>query len=149
MCLSQRPKTNRVLVAMATQAEAEITPLSTVLVVESDVIVRTAISGYLRECGYKVVEAGNGAEAMRVLQSDIVVDVLFTEVELPGAPDGFGLATWVRGEKANIKVILASSVGRAARQAGDLCEHGPMLTKPYDHSDLERHIRRLLGRGAV
>ncbi len=117
-----------------------------VLIVESDVIVRTAVAAYLRECGYRVAEAGNSGEAKHILESGIAIDVLFTVVELPDEQDGFALATWVRREKPGIKVVLTSGVARAAAQAGELCEHGPVLAKPYDHVSLERHIRRLLAR---
>ena len=44
------------------------------------------------------------------------------------------------------RVILPSGAARTAKEAGDLCEHGPVLAKPYDHAELERHIRSLLGR---
>jgi hypothetical protein len=43
-----------------------------------------------------------------------------------------------------VKVLLTSGVRRTAETAGDLCERGPYLAKPYDHRDLERRIRRLL-----
>jgi DNA-binding NtrC family response regulator len=116
----------------------------TVLVVESDVIIRTAVSAYLRECGFRVVEASSADEAMRVLEADIAVGVVFTEVDVPGAVGGFGLARWLRRERPGVEVILSSGIKRRAAKAGELCEQGPVFTKPYDHRDLERHIRRLL-----
>jgi len=117
-----------------------------ILVVENDVIVRTAVSAYLRECGYKVTEANGADEALRVLESDIAVDVVFLEVDIPGRMDGFALATWIRRERMAIKIILTSGVSRGAKDAAALCEHGPMLVKPYDHANLERHIRQLLAK---
>jgi CheY-like chemotaxis protein len=54
------------------------------------------ISGYLRECGYFVIEAVNADEAVEVLQSDHVIDLVLSDVQMPGAMDGFGLAQWVR-----------------------------------------------------
>jgi len=116
----------------------------TILIVEPDVIVRTATAAYLRECGYKVVEASGAEEATRLLETDLTVNIVFTEIELPGGMDGFALATWVRRMRPGIKVILTSTIKRTAEEAGDLCEDGPHLVKPYHHHDLERHIRRLL-----
>ena len=52
--------------------------------------------------------------------------------------DGFGLAQWVRRERPWLKVILTSGAARTAKEAGDLCEQGPVLAKPYDHAELER-----------
>jgi CheY-like chemotaxis protein len=65
----------------------------TILVVEDDVLVRMPIAHYLRDCGYKVVEAANADEAVTVLShKETVIDLVFTDIEMPGALDGFGLA---------------------------------------------------------
>jgi CheY-like chemotaxis protein len=116
----------------------------TILVVEDEVLVRMSVANYLRDCGYRVIEAGDGDEALAILESDTRIDILFTDVQMPGKVDGFGLARWVRRERRGVKVILTSGVTRTSEAAGDLCEEGPMLAKPYDHSDLERRIRLLL-----
>ena len=120
----------------------------TILIVENEVLIRMAVAAYLRECGFKVVEARTAAEALRVFESDTTIDVLFCGVSIPGDMDGFGLAQWVRREQPQTKVILTSSVRRSAEEAGTLCKEGPHLAKPYDHRDLERRIRRLLAREA-
>jgi DNA-binding response OmpR family regulator len=114
-----------------------------VLVVEGDIRVRLAVAAYLRECGYAVIEASNTDEALGVLQSDHRVDVAFIDAQATGKLDGFGFAQWIR-KNASAKVVLTSGVHRTAEDAGDLCEHGPMLAKPYDHRQLEQQIRRLL-----
>lgn len=118
----------------------------TVLVVESDVLIRMAVSAYLRECGFKVIEATGGEEATRILQTGTPIDVVFSDVGTPGQADGFGLAQWIRRERPETKVILTSGVKRSAQDAGELCEHGPILAKPYEHGDLERRIRLMLAR---
>jgi CheY-like chemotaxis protein len=116
----------------------------TILVVEDEVLIRMAVSDYLRECGFHVVEAGNAEEAIAVLKSDTTVDIVFSDVNMPGSLDGFGLAQWIRRERPQLKVILTSGVTRKAKEAGSLCEHGPLLAKPYHHGELERQIRQLL-----
>jgi CheY-like chemotaxis protein len=115
-----------------------------VLVVEDEVLIRLAVSDYLRECGYQVIEASNAEEAIRVLEAGVKVDVVFSDVNMSGRLDGFGLAQWVRRARSDIKVILASGAVRSAKAAGDLCHKGPFLRKPYAHEDLEREIRVLL-----
>jgi len=117
-----------------------------VLVVEDDVLVRLAVAAYLRECGFDVVEVGSADEAIRVLEAGIPVDIVFSDVNMPGSLDGFGLAQWLRRERPGLKIILTSGAARKAKAAGDLCEHGPILAKPYDHVELERQIRTLLAR---
>ena len=117
----------------------------TVLVVEPEVLVRAMVSHYLRECGYRVVEAVSAEEALVILQnSDMPVSVMLCTVQLPGAMNGFGLAKWLRGNLPNTEVILATNETQSAKVAGELCEEGPMLTKPYDHKLLADRIKRLL-----
>lgn len=120
-------------------------PPPTVLVVADEVLARMAISDYLRECGYAVVEASNTAEAMEVLEADVSVDIAFADFSLPGSPESFALAQWIRRERPAIKIILTSGVAPTAKAAGKLCEGGPMLTRPYHPADLERRIRALRG----
>jgi hypothetical protein len=58
------------------------------------------------------------------------------------------LAQRIRRDWPRIKIILTSGVRKTCEEAGELCEHGPILAKPYDHRNLERHIRQLLGRSS-
>lgn len=114
------------------------------MLVEDEVLVRMSVAEYLRECGYRVIEAGNADEAIRVLNADAAIDVVCSDVQMPGTMDGFGLAQWVRRERAGIKIVLVSGVRRAAEAAGDLCDGGPLMAKPFSPDELERRIRALL-----
>lgn len=118
----------------------------TVLLVESSALKRMAIAGYLRECGYVVIEADSPGEAQQLLEAGTKADVAFIDLEAMGRIDGFALAHWIRKARPDLKVLLTSGVRRAAQTAGDLCEEGPHLAKPYEHRDLEAQIRRLLAR---
>ena len=118
--------------------------LPTVLIVEDEVLIRMATADYLRGCGYRVIEAGSGDEAVAVLKTGIRVDVVFTDVSMPGTLNGFGLAQWVRRERPGMRVILTSGVARTAKEAQDLCAHGPLMGKPYDHGEVDRRIRAAL-----
>jgi DNA-binding NtrC family response regulator len=116
----------------------------TILIVEDDILVRMPIAQYLRDCGYKVIEASNSDEAMQVLlHRETSVDVVFSDIEMPGAVDGFGLAKWIRQHRPGLDVLLAGTVPRAVENAKDLCEQGP-VPKPYDARAVHDHIRRLL-----
>lgn len=103
-----------------------------------------AVAAYLRECGYRVIETDGPGEARAVLQAGAAPDVAFIDLDARGEIDGFGLAHWIRTERPEIRVLLTSGAGRTAETAGDLCEHGPHLAKPYDHRELASQIRRLL-----
>jgi DNA-binding NtrC family response regulator len=116
----------------------------TILVVEDDVLVRMPISQYLRDCGYKVIEAANADEAMTVLlHKETVIDILFTDIEMPGTLDGFELAKWVREHRPGVDVILAGTLPRTVEQAKKLCDEGP-IPKPYDAQLVHNRVRRLL-----
>src|SRR5262249_32411163 len=115
----------------------------TILVVEDDVFTRMVISDYLRHCGYKVIEAVNADEAVIVLQhSEIEIDVLFSDIEMPGSMDGFALSQWLRKNRPGVAVILTGTVPRAAKAASALCESAH-LPKPYDPQIVVDRIRRL------
>jgi CheY-like chemotaxis protein len=116
----------------------------TILVVEDDVLVRMPIAQYLRVCGYKVVEAVNADEAIAVLlHQETVVDVVFSDIEMPGSIDGFGLAKWIREHRPGLDVVLAGTVPRTVECAKKLCEAGS-VPKPYEAQVVHNHIRRLL-----
>ena len=115
---------------------------STILVVEPDILVRTTIAEYLRDCGYKVLEGATGQDVMTVLGSELKIDVVFAEVQLSGDVDGFAVAQWVRQNHPKVDVILTSGVTGAAEKAGDLCDDGP-LEKPYHPQEVVRRINIL------
>jgi len=116
----------------------------TVLLVEDEVLVRMPIAQYLRDCGYKVIEAVNADEAITVLlHKETVVDIVFSDIEMPGAVDGFGLAKWIREHRPGLNVLLAGTVPRAVENAKELCEQGP-VPKPYEAQIVHNHIKRLL-----
>jgi CheY-like chemotaxis protein len=122
-------------------------PPQTVLVVEDEVLVRLVIAEYLRECGYRVHEAANADEAVAMLKSpDVSVDIVFSDLIMPGSMDGFGLARWIRAHRPEIDVVLTSGIDRSAEIAGTLCEAGPLLEKPYEPQRVVDRIKQLLAR---
>jgi CheY-like chemotaxis protein len=114
------------------------------LFVEPDALDRAAIAGYLRECGYQVVEAVSAEEAQAVLaQRADEIDIAFIARDLPGEMDGFALANAIRARAAGIRVLLVGTVEKAAKVASELCEQGPHLRKPYEPQALVDWIKRL------
>lgn len=116
-----------------------------VLVVEGDVLARMIIADYLRRCGYKVLEAGSGEQAIAMLSdAHIKVDVVLLDLQMSGAVDGFALSRWIKANRPEIEVILTGSVQQSADAAGKLCDDGP-LPKPYHPQIVVDRIRRLRG----
>ena len=115
-----------------------------VLLVDAEELVRTPLAQYLRECGYRVLEAINSDEAQRLLsESSQTIDIVLADIQTLGS-GGFAFATWVRQNKPGIRVLSAGTIAAAARKAGDLCEEEPPIRKPYDHQLVLDRIRRLL-----
>lgn len=115
-----------------------------VLIVEADILIRNPLAEYLRECGYRVLEAFDAPEARQLLSDGAMhVDIVLADIDGPGE-SGFVLATWIRGNHPGVEVILTGSVAKAAEKVGDLCQDGPSLSKPYDHQLVLDKIRRLL-----
>ena len=120
-------------------------PEATILVVDDEVLVRTAIAEYLRDCGYRVIEAAHAEEAVTVLQdAELSVDIVLSAVEIRGAMDGFGLSRWVREHRPDVQLVLAGTPQRAASSAADLCDRGPMLARPYEPQLVSDRIKRML-----
>lgn len=119
-----------------------------VLVVDDEVLVRMVIAAYLRDCGYRVIEAASAVEARLVIEHDeeAAVNVVLCGVAMSGDDGGFTLVRWIRGRRPGCEVMLAGTPARAAQAAGDICEQGPALNKPYEPQLVLDRIRRLLAR---
>jgi len=115
-----------------------------ILIVEQDLLVRTPLAEYLRECGYLVLEASSAGDARTLLEDGSRrIDIVLAEVK-SGEPSGFALASWARTHLPNTQIVLAGTIATAAEKAGDICQAGPTLSKPYDHRLVLDHIQRLL-----
>jgi two-component SAPR family response regulator len=73
-------------------------------------------------------------------KQDIHVDVILSDIQMPGKMNGFRFAQWARSVRPGVDIVL----NRATYAAQQLCEQGPMLMKPYDHKIVLDHIKRLL-----
>jgi DNA-binding response OmpR family regulator len=125
---------------MANAAESPV-----IMVLESDVIVRSEIAHFLRECGYKVIEGITANDLWMIVDAKVKLDVVFSEVNLPGETDGFTVARRIRQTYPDIDIILTSTVESAAEKIKDLCDEGP-LKKPYRAEDVAARIHLLLER---
>jgi CheY-like chemotaxis protein len=113
----------------------------TVLIVDDEDVVRMVGSDILAEGGYRVLEAANAAEALECLEGETEVVVLFTDVNMPGTPDGLGLARLVKSRWPEVKILVAS--GNVRPGPDDLPEKGMFLSKPYRANDLLSLVHQL------
>jgi CheY-like chemotaxis protein len=118
----------------------------TVLVVDDDREVRELAAAVLELAGYHVLEAGSGDEAQRLLIShpDLRVDVLFTDVVMPGTLDGVDLANAARALRPGLQVLFATGFASLVRDHRHHDMHAPVLRKPYRASALCRAVGALL-----
>ena len=117
----------------------------TILVVEDEVLIRMSLAWHLRDQGFPVLEAAHAEEAMAILASVVAVDVLLTDVHLPGAMNGFALARWAQAQRPGLRVIITSGTPRLEHGVADHCEETPYLLKPYDPTRLVAELRRIAG----
>src|SRR5260370_24845788 len=97
-----------------------------VLVVENDVLLRLVTASSLRDAGFEVIEAADSAEAIRILDC-IPVDVLFSDIDMPGKLDGLALAQLVRRRRLDTRIILTSG---AAGGRGGGADQAPFFPHP-------------------
>jgi CheY-like chemotaxis protein len=102
---------------------------SCILVVEDEFLIRLMVSDELRAAGFDVIEACDGDEAVTVLNSLARVDLIFSDVRMPGSLDGLELLTFVKATFPALPVIIASGHidPRIARASGA----SDFLAKPY------------------
>jgi CheY-like chemotaxis protein len=111
-----------------------------VLIVEDDPLVMDSARELFQAMGYSTLQANDGTAALRILQRDGQVDVLFSDVMMPNGMTGLELAREVRQRYPGIKIILASGFPQPAMQAQGL-EEFAFVGKPYRLADLARQLR--------
>jgi CheY-like chemotaxis protein len=117
----------------------------TILIVEDDDDVRTYSVEVVRELGYRVFEAHDGPSALRLLEREERVDLLFTDIVLPGGMTGAQVAEQACNVKPNLKVLFTTGYARnAIIHQGRLDKGVRLITKPFSSADLAARIRDVL-----
>jgi len=118
----------------------------TVLVVEDNVDVADVTVGLIKQLGYEALFAENAADALQRLQGGEKVDLVFSDIVMPGGMDGIQLAVEVRRLFPDTPVLLTSGYSDAARAAE---MRFPILRKPFESSDLEKALSDAIARGGA
>lgn len=127
--------------------ENKARPASTVLVVEDDPDVRNITVARLGEFGHHVLEADNAKAALDILGRDDAIDLLFTDIAMPGGMNGLELARRALQLRPGIRVLFVSGYTSSAHTEGTT--PGEFLQKPYRQEDLGRALHRALHRGTT
>ena len=112
----------------------------TVLVVEDEVPIRLFLAELLRDSGYVVLEAGDVAQAKRLLML-VAVDAVFSDVNMPGTETGFDLEKWVRVHYPHVKIALTSGYPQCPNDTAGLQQ--PLIMKPYSCAAVLACLQRL------
>jgi PAS domain S-box-containing protein len=140
---------------MPAEAEAQAPPVSsagatggTVLVVEDEPVVRALAVEVLEGLGCAVLEAADGAAALRALRSVPHVDLLVTDVGLPGGMNGRQLADAAREDRPGLKVLFITGYAENAVFGNGILEPGMrMMTKPFALDELAAKVQAMIGEG--
>ena len=117
----------------------------TVLLVEDNDEVRKVSTRRLGNLGYTVIEAENATRAIEVLTSGAKVDLIFSDVVMPGGMSGFDLALWARKNAPSARVLLTSGFAEDVARAGEAAAPDlEILRKPYTGDELARALRAAL-----
>lgn len=113
----------------------------TILLVEDEILIRIVTADVLRDAGHVVVEASNGEEAVSLLGAGIKIDLVVSDLRMPGAVDGLQLAAFVREHFPGLPVLFATS-----HWPGEDAPPLDLLLKPYSSDELLAAIARAADR---
>ena len=121
-----------------------------VLVVDDNPHVRATVVIQLTDLGYEVIEADCASDALAKLESAQRVDILFTDIVMPGDMNGRELAVQARVRRPGLKVLFTSGFpGAWLANSKDVDPGAPLLTKPYRRRDLAKALHDLLAQPVV
>jgi nitrogen-specific signal transduction histidine kinase/CheY-like chemotaxis protein len=146
------PAASPTVTLVASTPLEEIPPVAVkrpkILVVEDQEAVRAVACGFLEDFGYEIIEAGDGFEALSKLQEHDDVDLMFSDVVMPGGMNGFDLAQAALSMKPGLKVVHTSGYPKGAmvHQDEPRFKEGFIIMKPYRREDLQRIIKDALER---
>jgi CheY-like chemotaxis protein len=119
----------------------------TILMVEDDELVRMSVQSLIESLGYRVVPARDGPDALEILRHDTPIDLLFTDVVMPGGMHGPQLAAEARRLRPELKVLYTS--GYPGSEYSEGVTGHQLLSKPYEADELAAKLREILeGRSA-
>ncbi|RWX10336.1 response regulator [Rhizobium leguminosarum] len=116
-----------------------------VLVVEDSTIIRMSAVDLVFSAGYEALEACDADEAIRILESRNDIDLVFTDVQMPGTMDGIKLSHYIRDRWPPVRLIVAS--GEAILEESNLPTASRFFSKPYDNHAITDAMAHLLSIG--
>jgi CheY-like chemotaxis protein len=97
---------------MQVPSESGEDPEHTIMIVEDELLLRLDLANQLHSAGFEIIEAQSGDEAVKILATNIDVDLILTDIRMPGQVDGLGLVSFVKRQERRIKVIFVIRIRR-------------------------------------
>ncbi|WP_313103926.1 response regulator, partial [Brevundimonas sp.] len=117
----------------------------TILVIDDEASVRNLVAEVLREHGYATLEAGDGPSGLRILEGEHRIDLLITDVGLPGGLNGRQVADAARMRRPDLKVLFITGYAENAAVGNGLLEPGmEVMTKPFAMTDLASKVTTMI-----
>jgi len=143
---------NPPLFAVLSRNAMEVRPegADTILIVDDDELVRKSAATLIARLGYRVLSAASGPEALEILRQDTSIDLLFTDIFMPGGLHGPQLVTAARRLRPELKILFTSGYFEHAEVRHALDPAIEQVSKPYEPEVLATILRRTLsGRGSL
>ncbi|MEG3088931.1 response regulator transcription factor [Sphingomonas sp. PB4P5] len=122
---------------------AEFPERTVILIVEDEPFIRMAAVDLLAAEGRVILEAGNAEEALEVIAAEERIDLLFTDINMPGELDGLDLAGIAYRQQPDVKLIVTSGANKLADD--EVPDHGLFISKPYSPHELTTLVAAKLG----
>jgi PAS domain S-box-containing protein len=127
-----------------TAAEPAASTSNRILVVEDNEMLRVLLLRQLETLGYVALEAGNAVEALAIIDAGVPIDLLFTDIVMPGGMNGDTLAREALARRPGLKVLLTSGFPGETLNGEDALQDTALLAKPYRIQELARRLREVL-----
>ena len=115
----------------------------TVLIVDDEAAIRGFLYDYLLECGFNPLTVESGDDAVRLLEADSAIELVFSDVRMPGSMDGFDLARWIFAHRPGLPVLLTSGDLSKINATRELVAT-EIVPKPYDFDVVVRKMHAAL-----
>jgi CheY-like chemotaxis protein len=123
---------------------------TTILIVEDNALVLEHVVGLVKSLGYNVIEASDGVQALAKLEQDITVDLLFTDMVMPGGVSGRELAEIAVKKRPNLKLLFTTGFSTDVSHSSDFMDQNVnVLKKPYRRATLVEKLNMALGLQSV
>ena len=113
--------------------------MAVVLIVEDEFLIRIMAADFARDAGHEAIEAANADEAIRILEGRTDIEIVFSDVSMPGTMDGVRLMQMIRNRWPPIRLILTSA--KSLRQDAGVPQGTFFVPKPYGFEDLSRALQ--------